>query len=149
MAHKFIIALDRAHLRIYRFSQQPGQFTPSIQPVDAVDLSEGPASYADNVADVAGRFSGVPARAGGTSVDERPVVQEDRDRYVVEQLVARITAFLQRNPNSTWDLAAGSALHNRLLEALPDPVRRRLDKVITKDLVNAPPMELREHFALR
>ena len=46
------------------------------------------------------------------------------------------------------DLAAPASLRNELIEALPDSVQRRLDQVVSKDLVNVPPAELRTHFAL-
>src|SRR5690349_4658971 len=145
MAQKFIIAVDRAHLRIYRYSQQPGQFTPSIQPVDSLDIPEGHDSYTDNDSDMAGRFPGSRGRSGGMSIDERLPMKEEHMRTIVEQLADRITAFLEKHPNSTWDMAVGAPLRSQLVDALPDPVRRRLDQVISKDLVNVPPAELREH----
>ena len=149
MGHKFIIAADRAHLRIYRYSQQPGQFTPSIQPVDAYDIPEGEHSYADSQSDLSGRFSAGKSRSSGLSLDEHVPVADEREREIVEQLAERITVFLEKHPNSTWDFAAGSGLRSHVIDALPDSVRLRLDQVISKDLVNVPPVELRQHFALR
>jgi hypothetical protein len=83
------------------------------------------------------------------SSDERLPYEEEMHRRSVELIVERITSFMQSNPNSTWDLAAGSHLRNALLETLPDGVRRRLNQVISKDLVNVSPADLRSHFALR
>lgn len=149
MAHKYIIAADRAHLRIYRYSQQPGQFTPSIQPVDAFDIPETKHSYSDSESDIGGRFPGSKSRTGIPSIDENLPITDERDHDIAEQLVDRITDFLEKHPNSTWDFAASSVLRSLVVNALPDPVRLRLDQVISKDLVNVPPVELRQHFALR
>lgn len=149
MAQKFIIAADRTHLRIYRYSQQPGQFTPSIQPVDAYDFPEANHSFAGTETDLAGRFPASKSWPSSSSLDECMATTEERDRHIAEQLVERITAFLEKYPNSTWDFAAGSALRSQVIDALPDAARLRLDQVISKDLVNVPPIELRQHFALR
>ena len=147
MSQKYIIAVDRARLRIYRYSQQPGQFTPSIQPVDALDLPETRDSYSDGLAPD-DRFSHARNRTNSPSL-ESELMPDRSERRVTEQLAERIAAFMGKHPNSTWDLAAGAALRNELIEALPDSVRRRLDQVISKELVNVPPAALREHFVLR
>lgn len=149
MAHKYIIAADRAHLRIYRYSQQPGQFTPSIQPVDAYDIPESTPSYVDSESDMASRYPVSKGRTSGMSMDERLPLADERDHEVIGQLAQRITAFLEKHPNSTWDFAAGSGLRSHVIDALPDAIRLRLDQVISKDLVNVPPIEIRQHFALR
>lgn len=146
MAERYLITADRAHLRIYRYSQEPGQYTPSIQPVDALDLQEARHSYLDG-ADLPGRFPTPAAR--GLAAEERAPLEMERDQELIEQLAERIAVFMQHNPNSTWDLAAPSTLHNQLVDSLPDAVRRRLNQIIPRDLVNVPPAELREQFALR
>ena len=146
MAEKFIIAADRAHLRIYRYSQGPGQFTPSIQPVDAMDLPESRLSRADEELESADRYTDSPTRIGAMPLKEGVPVQQER--RVTDELAAQIGAFMEKRPNSTWDLAAPSSIRNELIEALREPIRRRLDQVVSKDLVNVPPAELRAHFAL-
>ena len=147
MADRYIIAADYAHLRIYRYSQEPGQFTPTLQPVDAFDFPESPRSYPGHEPDVSG---GLYAENGrNLAAEERIPFQEDVQRRSSDKLAARISSFMLSNPNSTWDLAADSSLRDDLIDHLPDAVRRRLNQVISRDLVNAPPAELREHFALR
>lgn len=146
MAEKYLVTLDRAHLRFYRFSQQPGQFTPSIQPVDAFDL---PSSDGLNEADPTGRYAGAKSWPNSHPADEVPPLPDRGQTQAAELLAERITSFLEKRPNSTWKLAAGSALRDVVIAALPEAVRLRLDQVISKDLVNVPPVELREHFALR
>lgn len=149
LVQKYLVTLDRARLRIYRFSQQPGQFTPSIQPVDALDLPQKRNPYFTHENDLAGRFSHSKGWAPALPADEVPPLQDEDQSRVVELLAERIGSFMEKNPNSTWKLAAGSALRDAVINALPESVRLRLDQVIAKDLVNVPPVELREHFALR
>jgi hypothetical protein len=150
MPERYLITADRAHLRIYRYSQEPGQYTPSIQPVDALDIPEGRASYTDAESDASGRFPGSRGPGHhGMSSNERLPLEREEERNLAALLAERIAVFMQHNQNSTWDLAAPSALHAHLLDCLPDAVRRRLNQIIPRDLVNVPPAELREHFALR
>lgn len=149
MAEKYLVTLDRARLRFYRFSQQPGQFTPSIQPVDAFDLPPNPSSAGLNEADPTGRYTGAKSWPNSHPADEVPSLPDRGQIQAAELLAERITTFLEKRPNSTWKLAAGSALRDVVIAALPEAVRLRLDQVISKDLVNVPPVELREHFALR
>lgn len=149
MAHKFLVALDRAHLRIYRFSQQPGQFTPSIQPVDALDVPEGGHSFFSSETDRASRLSHGATRFNSESFHEQPPLEDDQELRVVERLVERISDFFALNPHAPWHLAASSSLRDKVIKALPEAVRLRLDRVISKDLINVPPIELREHFVLR
>lgn len=138
MADRLIIAADRNRLRIYRFAKAPGQFTASIQPVDAMDLVDSDA-----------RLNATPLSVWRESMDTRAEeLRAERARRVA-LLSARIAEFLAENPGPTWDFAAAATLRDEVLELLPEPARRRMDRVIAKDLVTAPPAELREHFALR
>ena len=149
MADRYIIAADNAHLRIYRYSQEPGQFTPSLQPVDFFDFPETSPAYISREEDVSGRFPSSGDQSTREPFENSIPSREDVPRRSTEVLIERIAAFMQSNPNSTWDLAAGAAIKNELLEELPDGVRRRLNQVISKDLINVPPAEIREQFALR
>lgn len=147
MPAKYLVALDRSHLRIYRFSQQPGQFTPSIQPVDAFDLPEDGNPYDSNL-ETGKSFLEGKRRPPPPSEDVPVYAQDDREWRLVEHLVERISHFMEKNPDSTWNLAAQPGLRNQVIEAVPERLRLRLDQVFTKDLVNVPPVELREYFAL-
>lgn len=147
MAEKYIIAADRAHLRIYRYSQQPGQFTPSLQPVDALDLDDE-ASFSRTSTELPGRFSASPFLSDPIPRSEE-VQTRDKPAQMTERLAERIAVFMARRANASWDLAANPALANELFELLPEPIRARLNRVVSKDLVNVPPAELREHFSLR
>lgn len=151
MPDRYIIATDRAHLRIYRYSQEPGQFTPSLQPVDSFDFTKDrdrPSFMAEEPLLKENYTEGVNFDAAIGLGEDMPF-SYGRAQNPALHLAERITAFMQSNPNSTWDLAADSSLRNELIDQLPDGVRRRLNQIVSKDLVNAPPAALREHFALR
>ena len=148
MAEKFIIAADRARLKIYRFAQAPGQFTPSIQPVNAIELLDRKQPYPPAENTFALRFGGHRGRGGSLSAGEGLPEAETEESLSPAELTDQITAFLEKHPEAIWDLAVPGSLRDDLLEALPEEVRLRLDQVVTKDLVNVTPMELRAHFAL-
>ena len=147
MAEKFIIAADRARLKIYRYAQAPGQFTPSIQPVNPAELLETRRPYPAPEAQFASRHSGAAARSRSFPPSEGVPVREE-SIVPVADLALQIGKFLEKKADATWDLAAPGAMLEELIDALPEDVRRRLDQVVTKDLVNVPPIELRAHFAL-
>lgn len=149
MPAKYLVTLDRLHLRIYRYSQQPGQFTPSIQPLDAFDLPNRENFYGSDRQERRARFVDSRNRAAELLDDDPPPSQEEQEMRLVERLVERISYFLEKNPESTWNLAANPALRDQVMNMLPENLRLRLVQVISKDLVNVPPVELREHFALR
>ena len=155
-SHYFVIA-DHSHLRIFTERSAPGQTTPGLEEVFAMDFAEGRAGYSDNDTDQAGRFqgskqhgasagTGSPAARGGMSIDERLPMQREAHRRAVGEIARAIESFLELRPDSTWDFAAGPATHNAVLERLIAPVRSRLRSSISKDLVNQPVSALRERF---
>lgn len=153
-SHYFIIA-DLAQLRIFTENTRPGQSTPGLDEVYAMELSQGRADYTDNDTDMAGRFqgskpqgpaSGTPAAHTGMSIDERLPMQREAQRRAVAELTRAIESFLVLHPAATWDFAAGPSTHNAVLEKLAPAIRSRLRESTPKDLVNHSVVELRERF---
>ena len=155
MSEHFIITADRGHLRIFQHQQPPGQATPRLAEVQALDFPSGRQSYTDRDSDMAGRFQssnhqsrgpGAPIARTGMSIDERLPMQEEEERRQTRDLCQAIDNFLLQRPDATWDFAAGPALCNPLLEALSPQTRSRLRQSVAKDLVNQPVNELLSHF---
>lgn len=159
MSEHYIITVDHGHLRIYAERHPPGQQSPALEQVEAMDFPAGKNSYTDRETDVAGRFpgskknvagpgnpSGQPGRTG-MSIDERLPMQREEERRRVKDLAAEVEAFLVGRPEASWDFAAGPALHNAVLELLSRSVRERLRRSVSKDLVNQRVDEVRAHFA--
>jgi hypothetical protein len=104
---------------------------------------------------MAGRFQGSGSRGGqngaaparGMSIDERLPMKTEADRRRADELATEIDHFLAGRPDATWDFAAGPELHRVVLEQLPEKIRQRLRRAVSKDLVNQPVTALREQFA--
>lgn len=157
MNDHYIITADRGHLRIFGQRLAPGQLTPALDEVQAMDFPHGKASYTVDSTDVAGRFQGsrsqgrgpgAPTARTGMSIDERLPMQSEEDRREITDLVAQIERFLQHRPGATWDFAAGPTVHNALLKQLSPATKSRLRRSVSKDLVNQPTTELVDQFGL-
>ena len=160
MSEHYIVIADRAHLRIYAERTPPGQQSPGLEQVEAMDFPGGKNSYVDRDTDVAGRFPssnrqspgpGNPAgglgRTGG-SIDERLPMQREEERRRVKEIASEIDAFFaSRGGEVSWDFAAAPDLNRAVLEHLSRDVRDRLRRTVSKDLVNQRVDEVRAHFA--
>lgn len=144
----FLVLLDRAHLRV--FGMDDSNAVPAL--VTGIDAPAGKESYAAGDSDRAGQFPGARkqksrgATASGGTTDERLPMQQERDRKLAQDWAERLEAFLTKHVNSTWDYAAGPALHNAVLERLSSGARQRLRTAIQKDLTSQPAAALRNHF---
>lgn len=158
MSAHFIVTLDHGHLRIYAERQSPGQRSPGLEQVEAMDFPQGKAGYTDRETDMAGRFPSSKRRApgpgaagaglghSGMSIDERLPMQREEDRRRAKELAAEIDAFFRGRADATWDFAAGPELNSVVLELISRDVRFRLRRSISKDLVNQRVEEVRAHF---
>ena len=153
MSEHYIVTLDAGHLRIYSEQREAGQFTPSLQQVEAMDFPAGRQNCTDRDTDMAGRFPSSKRQAagpgpilGGMSIDERLPMQREEERRRAKELAAELDAFFAGRPDATWDFAAGPELNGAVLELLSRGVRQRIKRSVTKDLVNQPTAGLRAYF---
>ena len=153
-SHYFVIA-DHSRIRIFTERSDPGQITPGLEEVFAMDFAQGRVGYTDNDTDMAGRFQGskqqgaspgAPTARTGMSIDERLPMQREAHRRAVSEIARAIDSFLELRSEATWDFAAGPSMHNAVLERLPHSVRSRLRSSLSKDLVKQPLADLRERF---
>lgn len=156
MSEHYIVTADHGHLRIYEERHPPGQFSPALEQVEAMDFPAGRRSYTDRETDMAGRFSsskqqgvgpGNPTARQGMSIDERLPMQREESRRRAKEIAAEVDHFLRQHPEATWDFAAGPDLNGTLLDLLSPAVRQRLRRTVSKDLVNQRVDEVRAHFA--
>ena len=157
MSDHYIIVADNGHLRIFHERRSPGQTTPSLEEVQALDFPAGLRSYTDQDDDMAGRFQGSkhqtrapgsPMARTGMSIDERLPMKREVDRRRANDVAEAIETFLRVRPEATWDFAAGPALHNAVVAALSPQIKQRLQQVVAKDLVHQSPAELRSQFGV-
>jgi hypothetical protein len=156
MSEHYIVTLDHGHLRIYAEQMPPGQSTPRLEQIEAMDFPLGKQSYTDRDTDMAGRFGsskqpgpgpGLPTGRQGMSIDERLPMEREETRRRAKELAAEIDSFFQKRPEATWDFAAGPELNGTVLELISPAVRQRVRRSVAKDLVNQRLDEVRAHFA--
>jgi ATP-dependent exoDNAse (exonuclease V) beta subunit len=145
VSEHFIVAADRAHLRIYQ--QESAGEDYDMQIASSLDLASGKQSYTARDTDQAGRFPGSKGTSPGGSIDERLPMQEEQQKRAAAEVGAHVNEFLQQHPGATWDFAAGPVMHRAILDVLDPDVRKRLGATLVKELVNQPLPELRAHFS--
>jgi Protein required for attachment to host cells/Protein of unknown function (DUF2934) len=147
-AEHFIVAADRAHLRIYQEAPSETDSGDGLRIASAFDLPSGKSHYTDRDSDQAGRFPGPRGKgtALGGSIDERLPMLEEQQRRAAGELGRHMNEFLRQHPDATWDFAAGPVVHRGILEVLDPDVRSRLGEALVKELVKQPLPELRGHF---
>ncbi|MGH7958614.1 MAG: host attachment protein [Opitutaceae bacterium] len=156
MRDHYVVTTDHGHLRIFVERNSPGQRTPALDQVEAMDFPQGRKSAADRETDMAGRFAsskhqssapGSPFARTGMSIDERLPMQREEGRRRAREIAAEIDAFFQLRRDASWDFAAGPELKSTVLELLSPAVRQRVKRTLAKDLVNQRGDEVRAHFA--
>jgi hypothetical protein len=155
MSERYIVTLDHGHLRIFEERHPPGQLSPALMQVEAMDFPAGRHSYTDRETDMAGRFptsknqsiGGATGARTGMSIDERLPMQREEARRRARELANEVDQFFQQRPEAQWDFAAGPDLNHAVLELLSPGVRRRLRRSVAKSLVNQRVDEVRAHFA--
>lgn len=155
MSDRYIVTLDHGHLRIFEERNPPGQLSPALVQVEAMDFPAGRNSYTDRETDMAGRFptsknqsiGGSTGARTGMSTDERLPMQREEERRRARELADEVDQFFQQRPEAQWDFAAGPELNNAVVELLSPGVRQRLRRSVAKSLVNQRVDEVRAHFA--
>lgn len=147
----YMAVIDRAHLRIYRVYTPRAGGSTQFELTESFDLAAGHQQYTDRDTDMAGRFPGGSGRqqgSGGGTIDERLPMQAEHERRLVAELAQHLTRFFTEHYRSTWDFAAGPGIHQAVLNRLPEPVRRRLEVTLVKELTHQTPAELRAHLGV-
>lgn len=156
MREHYIVTIDHGHLRIFVERSSPGQRTPALDQVEAMDFPMGKRNYTDRETDSAGRFAsskhqsaapGTPTARTGMSIDERLPMQREEARRRAREIATEIDAFFQQRRDASWDFAAGPDLNGTVLDLLSPAVRQRMRRSVAKDLVHQRGDEVRSHFA--
>lgn len=136
MNEHFIVTLDREHLRIYTENNTLGEALPKLEVVEVVDVPAG------GSANPFGVSNGLPA-----STNRRTTGKRDEQRRALLELARELDAFLHGRPDASWDFAAAPSLFNSVIEQLSPDTRRRLKRVLSKDIVNRRAEEVHVQFA--
>lgn len=145
-AEHFVILADRAGVHILAEDHPPGQRTATLRILQHQVFPLGHEGYADRDSAPQGRFPHSPRR-GGMSIDERLPMQQEQERRLIDLIGRTIAGFLRQHPAATWDFAAGAPLHRALLDQLAPDMRRRLRRLLPKELTGQPVESLAGHLA--
>jgi hypothetical protein len=138
---------DRGSLKAYRVDQTPTR-GPSLQLVQAFDLTDAHGRMVDKVTDLAGRFPGSDG-AGihhGASIAERTQLETETDRRIQKQLADQIVKIVSGAGKEGWSFAAPAGIHAAIVDFLPAAVRDRIVEHVKSDLVKIEPAKLQSHF---
>src|SRR6266571_5259100 len=121
----FVIVVDRGSLKAYRVDETPTR-GPSLQLVQAFDLTDAHGKLIDKVSDVAGRFpvtNGAGAHRGAASIAERTQLEAETDRRIQKELADQIVKIVSLNGKEGWSFAAPAEIHSAIVDLLPPAVR--------------------------
>jgi len=144
----FVIVADRGSLKAYRVDETPTR-GPSLQLVQAFNLTDAHGKLIDKVTDLAGRFpvtDGAGAHRGAASIAERTQLENETDRRIYKQLADQIAKIVSENGAEGWSFAAPSEIHSAIVDLLPGRVRDRIVEHVKSDLVKVEPAKLPNHF---
>lgn len=142
-----VIVVDRGSLKAYRVDETPTR-GPSLQLIQAFDLTDAHGKLIDKVTDLAGRFP-VSDGAGGrhaNSIAERTQLDTETDRRIYKQLADQIVKIIDGSGKQGWSFAAPAEIHGAIVDLLPRRARDRIVEHVKSDLVKIEPAKLPSHF---
>jgi len=143
-----LIVTDRGSLKAYKVNETPTR-GPSLQLVQAFDMTDAHGKLIDKVSDSAGRFpvtEGAGAHRGPASIAERTQLAMEMDRRIQKELAEQIVQIVSQNGKNGWSFAAPAEIHATIVELLPADVRQRIVEHVKSDLVKVEPARLISHF---
>ena len=143
-----MIVTDRGSLRAYRVNETPTR-GPSLQLVQAFNMTEAHGRLIDKLSDLAGRFpvtEGAGAHRGPASIAERTQLATETDRRIQKELADQITKIVSQNGKDGWSFAAPAEIHTAIVNLLPASIRQRIVEDVKSDLVKVEAARLISHF---
>ena len=143
-----VIVTDRGSLKAYRVNETPTR-GPSLQLVQAFDITDAHGRLIDKVSDLAGRFpvtEGAGAHRGPASTAERTQLAMETDRRIQKELADQIAKIVSQHGKDGWSFAAPAEIHTAIVDLLPADARQRIVEHVKSDLVKVEPARLMSHF---
>ncbi|PYJ93529.1 MAG: hypothetical protein DME62_08435 [Verrucomicrobia bacterium] len=135
-------------MKAYRVNETPTR-GPSLQLVQAFNITDAHGRLVDKVSDLAGRFpvtNGAGAHRGAASIAERTQLEAETDRRIQKELADQIVKIVSLNGKEGWSFAAPAEIHSAIVDLLPPAVRNRIVEHVKSDLVKTEPAKLSAHF---
>jgi hypothetical protein len=143
-----VIVTDRGSLKAYRVNETPTR-GPSLQLVQAFNMTDAHGRLSDKLSDLAGRFpvtEGAGAHRGPASIAERSQLATEMDRRIQKDLADQIAKIVSENGKDGWSFAAPAEIHTAIVDLLPAGIRQRIVEHVKSDLVKVEAARLISHF---
>jgi Protein required for attachment to host cells len=143
-----VIVTDRGSLKAYRVTETPTR-GPSLQLVQAFNITDAHGRFADKLSDLAGRFpvtDGAGPHRGAGSIAERTQLATEMDRRIHKELADQIAKIVSQNEKEGWSFAAPAEIHTAIVDLLPPAARQRIVEHVKSDLVKVEAARLINHF---
>src|ERR1051325_11012191 len=132
-----IIVTDRGGLKAYQVNETPTR-GPSLQLVQAFNITDAHGRLSDKLSDLAGRFpvtEGAGAHRGPASIAERTQLVTEMDRRIQKELADQIAKIVSQNGKDGWSFAAPAEIHTAIVELLPPAIVELLPPAIRQRIV--------------
>jgi|SRR5438093_2452065 len=143
-----VIVTNRGGLKAYRVTETPAR-GPSLQLVQAFNITDAHGRLVDKLSDLAGRFpvtDGAGAHRGATSIAERTQLATEMERRIHKELADQIGKIVSQNGKEGWSFAAPAEIHAAIVNLLPPAARGRIVEHVKSDLVKVETARLINHF---
>ena len=143
-----VIVTDRGSLKAYRVNETPTR-GPSLQLVQAFNMTDAHGRLVDKLSDLAGRFpvtEGAGTHRGPASISERTQLATEMDRRIQKELADQIAKIVSQNGKDGWSFAAPAEIHAAIVDLLPAGIRQRIVEHVKSDLVKVEAARLTSHF---
>ena len=143
-----MIVTDRGSLKAYRVDETPTR-GPSLQLVQAFNMTDAHGRLVDKLSDLAGRFpvtEGAGTHRGPSSISERTQLATEMDRRIQKELADQIAKIVSQNGKDGWSFAAPAEIHAAIVDLLPAGIRQRIVEHVKSDLVKVEAARLTSHF---
>lgn len=140
-----VIVTDRGSLKAYRVNETPTR-GPSLQLVQAFDITDAHGKMVDKVTDLAGRFPVSDGAGRHMNSIAESKLENETDRRIYKQLADQIVKIVRSDGVEGWSFAAPSEFHGAIVDHLPANVRSRIVEHVKSDLVKIEPAKLSSHF---
>jgi hypothetical protein len=142
-----VVVADRGGLKAYKVNETPTR-GPSLQLVQAFNITDAHGKLMDKLTDVAGRFPVGDAGSGRhmNAIAERTQLTNEIDRRIYRELAEQIARLVKSDGVEGWSFAAPSEMHGAVVDLLPNEVRDRIVEHVKSDLLRIEPSKLTQHF---
>jgi hypothetical protein len=146
MKNKLLIVTDLGSLKAYRLDATP-KGTPRLELLEEVVLEAAHHRLVEQVTDLAGRHVGPTRKSWGAPIADDHNLKLETKRRLIKQIAGHIKRLVEASRDSGCWLAAHKEINHLILNELTPAARKRIEKILARDLVKAGQLELLECFA--